>query len=74
MSEVPLCKAGGCSSLVLHLALAYSGRICHCVEVSRGERMILRGTDLESYITEYTLVYEDKILMTDFVQVDYFIS
>ena len=26
-------------------------------EVSRGEKS---GTDLESYITEYTLVYEDK--------------
>ena len=28
-------------------------------EVSRGEKMTLRGTDPESYITEYTLVYED---------------
>jgi len=30
-----------------------------CDEVSRGEKMSLRGTDPESYITEYTLVYED---------------
>ena len=29
-------------------------------EVSRGEKMALRGTDQESYITEYNLVYEDK--------------
>jgi len=28
-------------------------------EVSRGERMLYSGTDPESYITEYTLVYED---------------
>ena len=27
--------------------------------ISRGEKMALRGTDPESYITEYTLVYED---------------
>ena len=26
---------------------------------SRGEKMALRGTDPESYITEYTSVYED---------------
>ena len=30
------------------------------IEVSRGEKMTLRGTDPESYITEYTLVYGDK--------------
>jgi len=29
-------------------------------EVSREEKMALRGTDPESYITEYTLVYEVK--------------
>jgi len=33
-------------------------------EVSRGEKMLESGTDPESYITEYTLVYEDKV--TDF--------
>ena len=27
-------------------------------EVSRGEKMLESGTDPESYITEYTLVYE----------------
>ena len=31
-------------------------------EVSRGEKMAFRGTDPESYITEYT--YEDNV--TDF--------
>ena len=31
-------------------------------EVSRGEKMILRRTDPESYITEYTVVYEDKTI------------
>ena len=31
-------------------------------EVSRGEKMALRGTDPGLYITEYTLVYEDKIV------------
>ena len=30
-------------------------------EASRGEKMALRGTDPESYITEYTLVYEDNV-------------
>ena len=29
-------------------------------EVSREEKMALRGTDPDSYITEYTLVYEEK--------------
>ena len=29
-------------------------------EVPRGEKMLDSGTDPESYITEYTLVYEDK--------------
>ena len=29
-------------------------------EVSPGEKMALRGTDPESYITEHTLLYEDK--------------
>ena len=28
-------------------------------EVSRREKLALRGTDSESYITKYTLVYED---------------
>ena len=30
--------------------------------VSRGEKMAVRGTDPESYITEYVLVYEDKLV------------
>jgi len=30
-------------------------------EVSRGEKMLFSGTDPESYITEYTLVYEDDM-------------
>ena len=30
-------------------------------EVSRGEEMALRGTDPESSITEYILVYEDMV-------------
>ena len=30
-------------------------------EVSRGEKMALRGTDPESYITEHTSAYEDQI-------------
>ena len=30
-------------------------------EVPRGEKMLSSGTDPESYITEYTLVYEDFI-------------
>jgi len=30
------------------------------VEVSQGEQMLYSGTDPESYITEYTLVYEDE--------------
>ena len=29
-------------------------------EVSRGEKMAFRGTDPQSYITEYTSVYEDE--------------
>jgi len=30
-------------------------------EVPRGEKMLCSGTDPESYITEYVLVYEDKV-------------
>ena len=29
-------------------------------EVPRGEKMLYSGTDPESYITEYTLVYEEQ--------------
>jgi len=29
-------------------------------EVPRGEKMLYSGTDPESYITEYTSVYEEK--------------
>ena len=29
-------------------------------EVSRGETMAFRGTDPESYMTEYTVVYKNK--------------
>ena len=31
-------------------------------QVSRGEKILYPGTDPESYITEYTLVYEDESL------------
>jgi len=34
-------------------------------EVPRGEKMLYSGTDPESYITEYTLVYEDKYEFVD---------
>ena len=30
-------------------------------EVPRGEKMLFLETDLESYVTEYTLIYDDKI-------------
>ena len=29
-------------------------------EISRGEKIAVRGADPDSYITEYTLEYEDK--------------
>ena len=44
-------RAGNWSTSPFYLT--YSG------EVSRREKMTLRGTDPESYINEYTLVYED---------------
>ena len=34
-------------------------------EVLRGEKMLYSGTDPESYITDYTFVYEDKQRATD---------
>ena len=34
-------------------------RLVECGEVSRGEKMLYSETDPESYITEYTLVYEE---------------
>ena len=30
-------------------------------EVSRGEKMLESGTDPESYVTEYTVVYENYV-------------
>jgi len=36
-------------------------RLTHSGEVSRGEKMALRGTDPESYITKNSLVYEDNL-------------
>jgi len=33
-------------------------------EVSRGEKILFSGTDPESYVTDYTLVYEDKMAVT----------
>ena len=33
--------------------------VCNWDEVSRGDKVALRGTDPESYTTEYTSVYED---------------
>ena len=36
-------------------------------EVPRGEKMLYSGTDPESYITEYTLVYEDQRQMEPLV-------
>ena len=41
-----------------------------CGEVPRGEKMLYSGTDQESYITEYTLVYEDKRI--DFSEIEPF--
>ena len=35
-------------------------------EVSRGEKMILRGTDPESCIIKYTLLYEDNLFLVIF--------
>ena len=32
---------------------------CDRLRVSRGEKMTLRGTDPESYVTVYTSAYED---------------
>ena len=43
--------------------LVYQEFIKWCIfscEVSRGEKMLISGTDPESYITEYTLGYEYK--------------
>ena len=41
----------------MHEVLVYALTVSR--EVSRGEKMDLRGTDPESYITEYTLVHEE---------------
>ena len=58
---------------MLGLFRAENGLVARCVvtlvnaadssgEVSRGDKMTLTGTGPESYITEYTLVYEDQNL------------
>ena len=36
-------------------------RVIDSVEVSREEKMLISGTDSESYITEYALVYDGKL-------------
>ena len=55
--------------LFLNFGFTLASRICtragHVTtvgEVPRGEKMLSSGTDLESYITEYTLVHEDDRL------------
>jgi len=40
---------------------AVAGKLDRFGEVSRGEKMLYSGTDPESYITEYTSVYEENI-------------
>jgi len=56
----PALAAAGTPMLLTHM-----GEVMGTTEeealspVLRGEKMALRGTDPESYITEYTLVYED---------------
>jgi len=61
MSEVPLNWRIGRSGTESCWAL----RALPFGEISRGEKMALRGTDPESYITEYTLVYEDNQSITN---------
>jgi hypothetical protein len=41
------------------VSLIDSGWLTVSGEVSRGAKTVLRGTDLVSYITEYTSIYED---------------
>ena len=36
--------------------------------ISRGEKVSLRGTDPETYITEYAFVYEDYLLVVGVVR------
>ena len=48
-----LAPSGGASSM---------GWLVGSGEVPRGEKMLYSGTDPESYITEYSLVYEDYSL------------
>ena len=42
-----------------------SSEIRYSGEVSRGDKMAVRGTDPESYITEYTLAYENRWRVLD---------
>ena len=41
-------------------------------EVPRGEKMLYSGTDPESYITEYTLVYEDDRLRIGWTESEWY--
>jgi len=47
------------------LAIKSTSQNDHTGEVSRGEKMLYSGTDPESYITEYTLVYKEKHLRSN---------
>jgi len=51
-----LVRAGGGNCCSYKLLVVRIG------EVPRGEKMLFSGTDPESYITEYTLVYEEKMV------------
>jgi len=52
--SVPVIDSGLVGWLAVRFSLFITG------EVSRGEKMLESGTDPESYVTEYTLVYEEK--------------
>ena len=47
------------NALSLYQHTTFSLPLIDSGEVSRGEKMLYSGTDPESYITEYTLVYDD---------------
>ena len=49
---------GSCREIDIHVVVQTLSTGCTS-EVSRGEKMLYSGTDPESYITEYALVYED---------------
>ena len=68
--ESSLIQQGSCRTALLNERIFLSLRdLCRgpttSGKVPRGEMMLHSGTDPESFITEYTIVYEDQVIRSE---------